>query len=708
MQKILIYILLIFWFSSKGQEFENRTENLVQYSKLAKSYLESENRDSSIYFYKKAIGLAYIIPDSSMLTKLLIELGNLYETSGLYTKSMISYFEAKKIAQQNKQSIEQGLCYLGLSNINFRTANNEQALSHSIRAMNIFNQLSDTTNYISASMLTGQVYIGLERYDEATEIYTNILKFSYLLNDKILIADILDHIGAINNFQKNYDEAMPYHQKALEINTLIDNQINLGINQANIGEIYMLKENYYKALEHLNIALEIQEKLNFSSCLIFIYYTLGETYSRMSQNHNALSYYNKSFDLINEIGEVRERPYLFGLLSKHYERNNDYFTSLLYYKKSAEERDSLELLSAIYSAEELKVKYETERKEQELKSILLEKKLQKEELEGSKKTIKLQFLVIVIILIIISLVFIIKHVYDNKKYQVKLENTITEKTIKLIEQKQQIEITNAKLNQTNEELQESNATKDKFFSIIAHDLRSPFNAMLGLSNLLNKNFDKYDTNKQKHYLTLINQGIQKEFKLLENLLTWACSQSNTIAFNPKIVKLHLLFNDTIELLSQSANDKEIKLTNNISENFSLNADEDMLSTIIRNLISNAVKFTPKGGEVTINANEITDKNYQKFAEICIKDNGIGISKEFQSKLFDISKNILTLGTENEKGTGLGLILCKEFVEKQNGKIWVESEINKGSKFIFTIPLSYNKTSRLEPIHDNDKPTIQQV
>jgi len=231
----------------------------------------------------------------------------------------------------------------------------------------------------------------------------------------------------------------------------------------------------------------------------------------------------------------------------------------------------------------------------------------------------------------------------------------------------------------NKSLEEMNQTKNKFFSIIAHDLKNPFNSMLGFSKLLKDNFDNYDANKQKEYIGYIYQEIQQSYKLLENLLLWAQSQKGTIAFNPEKINLLLIVNETCRLLSRMSEKKSIKLLNKIEPTIFIDADKDMISTVIRNLISNAIKFTPTGGEILIQA-----ELKQYHTEISVKDNGIGISEEIQSKLFNISENTSTNGTENETGTGLGLILCKEFIEKHSGKIWVESEIDKGSTFYFTI------------------------
>ena len=245
------------------------------------------------------------------------------------------------------------------------------------------------------------------------------------------------------------------------------------------------------------------------------------------------------------------------------------------------------------------------------------------------------------------------------------------------------------LKENEQKMRKLNAEKDKFFSIIAHDLKNPLNLMLGFSDLLIRNFDKYNNKEKKEYINIIQQSVQNTYKLLENLLLWSRAQRGTIDFYPENRNLYLLSAKTIELLIQSAESKSITLSNQIPKDLYIEADENMFLTILRNLISNAIKFTPKGGKITIKAHSVTDKNKHSFAEISVKDNGIGIAKETLAQLFTISENVSTKGTEDEAGTGLGLMLCKEFVEKHGGKIRVESEVGKGSKFIFSFPLSVN-------------------
>lgn len=243
------------------------------------------------------------------------------------------------------------------------------------------------------------------------------------------------------------------------------------------------------------------------------------------------------------------------------------------------------------------------------------------------------------------------------------------------------------LQESERKLRESNQTKDKFFCIIAHDLRSPFNSILGLSDILYNDFDKYNSEDKKKFIGLMYKSINRVYKLLDNLLIWSLSQRGKIVFNPEEINLYLLSLETIEFLNQAAEDKSIKILYQTHEDICINADKQMLSIIIRNLISNAIKFTPKEGEINIIARLISDKNNNETVEITISDNGIGIPCKVLTKLFDIGCDISTKGTDNETGTGLGLVLCKEFVEKHGGKIWVKSEVGKGSDFKFTLPLN---------------------
>jgi len=229
-------------------------------------------------------------------------------------------------------------------------------------------------------------------------------------------------------------------------------------------------------------------------------------------------------------------------------------------------------------------------------------------------------------------------------------------------------------------LRELVATKDKFFSIISHDLKNPFNSILGLSNLLVEQIQEKNFDGIEEYAAIIQKSSMQVFDLLVNLLEWSRLQTGRIEFSPEYVEMVSLINEVTELFGDSVRQKSITICKELPRNMLIFADKAMISTILRNLISNAIKFTHPQGQIVISAELKKDK-----VIIAIQDNGVGIKNERIEKLFRIEETQSTVGTKNEKGTGLGLILCKEFIEKHGGKIWVESEVGKGSTFYFTIP-----------------------
>jgi PAS domain S-box-containing protein len=240
----------------------------------------------------------------------------------------------------------------------------------------------------------------------------------------------------------------------------------------------------------------------------------------------------------------------------------------------------------------------------------------------------------------------------------------------------------------NQELQKINAEKDKFFSIISHDLRTPFNGFLGLSQLIAEKSSSLTINEIQDIAEDMRKSAANLFRLLENLLQWARMQKGALPFNPEVVKLRPIVNDCITLITVTVKSKEIEITCDIPDELEVFADINMLETVVRNLVSNAIKFTPRHGKVSVNAHI----NNYKNVEITVADSGIGMSSEIVTNLFRIDVQTNRIGTEGEPSTGLGLLLCKEFVEKHGGKIWVESKeanlaanSNGGSVFCFTIP-----------------------
>jgi signal transduction histidine kinase len=308
---------------------------------------------------------------------------------------------------------------------------------------------------------------------------------------------------------------------------------------------------------------------------------------------------------------------------------------------------------------ETEIKYETEKKQKE--NEILKRKQQINELKIEKNRNQLYYLIAISIILLIMAAVI----YNRYLYKQKVNK--------------RLEYTNSKLAESENNLKDLVATRDKFFSIIAHDLRNPLSSLTIVSEMLDENIGNISPEKLKYYLGSMSSATGGLLNLIENLLNWARTQTGTIKYNPEKVNLTNIVNQNISLLKLTADKKKISFQNNINTAVFVIADINLLTAVIRNLLSNAMKFTEESGSIFISVSE-TDKYYK----ISIRDTGIGMSKNDLKKLFRIDVDTQTIGESSEKGTGLGLILCNEFVKKNKGEIYAESKLNVGSTFSFTI------------------------
>jgi len=283
---------------------------------------------------------------------------------------------------------------------------------------------------------------------------------------------------------------------------------------------------------------------------------------------------------------------------------------------------------------------------------------------------------------------------EIEKHQIIIEKTSQKnrdrtielfgKMIDLKKAKKTISLQNEELEKQRKKLRELNASKDKFFSIIAHDLRNPIAGFLNLTDVLSSNFDVFSEKESKEFIDVMNQASKQLYNLLENLLQWSRSQTGSILYEPKYTSVKKMVDNTLDALLVNIENKQLKINIKVDEKHIAFIDENMICTVIRNLISNAIKFSTSGETISIRSTQ--DESMIKLSVI---DNGVGMKQIDQDKLFKIDLHLTTPGTSDEKGSGLGLILCKEFIEKNRGIIHVESELNKGSSFTFTMPQKQN-------------------
>ncbi|HUM89075.1 MAG TPA: HAMP domain-containing sensor histidine kinase, partial [Prolixibacteraceae bacterium] len=362
-------------------------------------------------------------------------------------------------------------------------------------------------------------------------------------------------------------------------------------------------------------------------------------------------------------------------------KNKNFQKAYEYQQKHYELRDSVSSFEKEKKLAELQTQYETVQKENEINLLKSEKLIHENELRRNKLFSWTAFIVIFFLLVFIYVGFIFLN--QNKK----ANELLTEKNNQIEAKNRQLSELNLKVMEINKNLKKSetaltlaNNTKNRFFSILGHDLRNPFHSIMGQSYLLSKSYDQLSVEERKKYAQDIYQSCEKVNRLLDNLLEWIRTQSEGIVFNPQLTDFQQLVQESIAVLKSNADEKSINIVNKINHKIQITADYTMLETIVRNLIANGIKFTPPGGEVIISA-----QIQNLHLIVGISDNGVGIAPENMDKLFLVDSNFKTHGTNNERGTGLGLAICKELVSIHHGKIWAESVPGKGSVFHFSIP-----------------------
>ncbi len=281
--------------------------------------------------------------------------------------------------------------------------------------------------------------------------------------------------------------------------------------------------------------------------------------------------------------------------------------------------------------------------------------------------------------------------YEELLKQLQFIITVSDRLEKRVHKaNESLEHKNRLIDEQNKQLLELNATKDKFFSIIAHDLKNPMQSLVLSAHMLRTYFNQHEYERMEKHIDGVDHSVKHSINLLENLLNWARAQTGRLRVNPEEFLLQEIFEESIAVLEKGARDKDIEIVVKMSQDeHQVEADRNMITTVLRNLLSNALKFSPKGSKILINV-----KATAHSAVVQVADQGVGIPEDRLQNLFKVDATQSTPGTENEKGTGLGLILCKEFIEKNNGDIWVESSPGEGSRFYFSVPLS--KTKPIEP------------
>ncbi len=424
-----------------------------------------------------------------------------------------------------------------------------------------------------------------------------------------------------------------------------------------------IKGNYVEALKYFKKSLQIANATKDRIYVAQIYMHVGEVYIDMKKPEKAIYYLAESIRIAKEIKAKSVEQESYEYLSKAYQDMEDYKLSLDYYRTAMIIKDTLMSEKKTQKMSYLQAKFDNEQKDIQIQVLKQASELHDAEL-FVQKMIKTTLAII-----LIAAIILLTMLYYRNRDKVRQNKQLQTQQRDLIQQKNEIQ-------QQKDELDRVNLVKDRLFSIIGHDLRSPFNTIKGFIAILK--IGGLTADEIKDVTSTMEEQLNHTLNLLNNLLYWSWSQMQGIYANPEDFFINTIIEDNMALLASNASKKHITLKNNLDKRLKITADKNMIDTVIRNLLANALKFTFHKGEVIISYQDQTDHYI-----FCISDTGVGMSETQIQNLFGLKANS-TFGTAHEKGTGLGLQICKEFLDTNNGKIWVTSKLNEGSKFYFTL------------------------
>lgn len=548
-----------------------------------------------------------------------------------------------------------------------------EALNYFIQSRNLYVEINNKEGEASALNNISVVYGRQGLFDKALELSLQILEMRREIGDSSRIAQSLNNLAVTYKDLNKPDEALKYYRQAVELSHKLNETASLDQYFNNIGVIYLEWNKYDSAFHYFNKALRIGEKHNNKQMITNSLTYLGSYYNRKNDYAHAISVLEKSLRIAKEIGIVYEIESAAKQLHVAYSalgRFEDAYKIHVLFKQMVDSANNLQTMQKITEIEALS-KYE---KEKLIQQLIHEKKEIENEL-SLRKANQLRNSALLVVFTTLILLYLLYRSYRKKSM---LNLKLMAQRDEIISQKEEIE-------SQRDEIELLNRSKDKFFAIIAHDLKNPLSGIYRLSEIMKQNYEQIDTAKLKVYIEQIFLSTKKTFELLENLLKWAMVQNGSLQISATEFNLTKVIRENIELLSENANQKKLKINFHQCDDCFVLADEEMITTVFRNLLNNAIKFSPENGSINFSISAEA-----QFYKVSIKDQGIGISLADQQLLFDLNNDARTIGTSKEKGTGLGLVLCREFIELNGGKIGLKSELGKGSTFYFTVLMADKK------------------
>ncbi len=641
-------------------------------SDLAKIYvdlaieLKESDTDSALYYANQAeLMLTKDDPDQ-LLPSLLKTKGEIYQKRLVYDRSLVYYRKAydEFIKEDNWQEI--GSCALSIGNILYELADFSEAYNQYLQSLNAFEKSGDRRGVAMMENNLGMVSHEMGKLEEARNHYQRAYEIYH--NGEYVIDECraLNNIGRILYDNQQYDSALVYYQDVLVIiesekdTSEASQKILLSVYN-NMALSYREKGDQRSAMDYLRRSLSLAQLLGDQYDLGSVFTSMGSLYGAMKQQDSALFYLHRALRIAKEYGFKRLELETYEELAVLHANVGNYISAYNWHLRYDTVYKILFNENQAAQMARQRAHYEQELKDSEIEQLMSESQVQ--------KMLNKVYLGFVVVVVALALVIAI-----NLRSKKRTNQMLAERNLQLSNALQ-------KLSESETESQNLNRSKDRIFSVVAHDLRNPVAAIMGFSELLHDNFDQFKPDTQKEYVLQILQGTQRIQGLLENLLIWARSQMKAVKYAPEFIRVTKVVEDCVKELKPNFDHKKVEYLVRMDRKCEVYADKSMLNTVFRNLLMNAIKFSFPGGKV-----RITSETNGENCRVMVTDEGIGIQPEIQEKLFDANEGITSPGTTGESGSGLGLVICKEFIERNNGEISVESEPGNGSTFTITLPI----------------------
>lgn len=555
-------------------------------------------------------------------------------------------------AKKNKLPKEIGIAFNNLAWITYRKGDFTMAFEYSTKGLHWNDSIQHLPALAASFRCMASVYNSQGNTSKSIEFFLKDLSLHSQLNDQKSIGRALNNLSFTYLRGKIFDSALIYTNKALAFNLKLKDDYLIAFAYRNAGDISEARKLTDSAKFYFNLSVQYATKINSIQLELTALYRIGRLLNSKKEFESSIPFLEKALQLSHQMGAKSETALIYNLLANAYEGIGNYKEAYQVQKKSSQLNDSLYQERSRSRLAEMQAKFEAEKKQSEINQLKHEKE---QEIENNQKKTILNFSLMITMLVVIVLLI---NIWKKNKYKTA---------------------TNLLLQKQKEELEETLLLKDKVFSIVSHDLRSPIASLNAVLPMLDPDSLDHDT---YHELKLnLTKQVQNLNYVLDNLLIWSRSRMKGIN-NPELIDVNLYKQSSfsIELLKGLADQKKISIQNQINTGLSIHADPQHFDIIVRNILLNAIKFTHENGLI-----KITSKIENDRIALSIEDNGVGMQPEQINRLFQLKTHFTTPGTQKEKGTGLGLLICAEYAAVNNWEIKVDSQIGKGT--IFTIILT---------------------